>query len=167
MVYETANGYYINFNVEAASYYISKISNSILHAYITDSFGMEVMDVVIPDYIAYQMYEALDVMSLAEDNDLGSISAKTLEVPPNQGTRYSLILLRDEPVPILMKVLETNMISKQHSTVDLVLDINDPQFGQFLGFLYLNFYMCATEAGYKPDYYYSHLEEFFNPPFTY
>lgn len=167
MIYQTANGYSIDFNVEAPSYYISKISNSILHAYVKDSFGMDVMDVVIPDYIAYQMYEALDTMSLAEDNDLGSISVKTIEVPPNQELRYSLILLRDEPVPIVLKVLETNMISKQYSSIDLVLDINDPQFGQLLGFLYLNFFMCAVETGYSPEYYYSHLEEFFNPPFTY
>ena len=167
MIYETANGYNIEFLVEPASFYLSGISNSILRAYVKDGFGMNVLDLVIPDYLAYQLYESLYVMSLAEDNDLGSISVKTIELPPNQATRYSLILLRDEPVPIVMKVLETQIISKNHSTIDLVLDINDQQFGKFLGFLYVNFYMCATQEGYQPYYYYEHLDEFFNPPHIY
>jgi hypothetical protein len=162
MTYTTPNGYRINFYVELAPMLVSKISDTILHVIVLDSMGIEVLNFNIPDYMAYELSYSLEAMSLAEDNDLGSINTRTIELPPNQGIRYSIILLRNVETPILMKVVETNMINARHACTDLVLDINDAQFGKFLGMLYENFQMTALIHGVPPMYYYENLQDFFN-----
>lgn len=166
MQYRTANGYKIELTIQAAPYFANKVSNSVLVMDITDAMGMPVYTVTVPDHEAWKIGRALEVFSLTDESLDGKRPAvNTIEVPiGSNGCRYSIILLYIEPTVICMKILETNMLDRnQHSTVDLMLDTNDPMFGKLLGIFY-QFDLCAIAEGYTAEYYYSHLEEFFNSP---
>lgn len=185
--YYTSNGFTILFGVDNPGMYMQNICDSVLHIDVYDRAAMVQSSVVVPDYTAFLLLQTLEALQALDDN--GGIAAKTLEVPPNEdGVRKSIILsnMVDDPMPpyiipdeylervngvansniINMGILETNMINReQHMVKSYELNANDQQFNNLLNFLYMYFEMDKPRNnpyGYSTNFYYEHLDEFFD-----
>ena len=163
-IFRTSNGYAIEFSMDVSDYRISTISNTMLNIEVKDISGMIQNSVKMPDYKAYQFLQVLEVMAGADECEIDIQGVKTIEIPPDdQFIRKSIILSTSENNPINFAILETNIFnSQQHSLKTYFIGKADPQTQELIDFLYLNFEMCAIKTGYNPEYYYTHLEEFFD-----
>ena len=182
-IYHTSNGYVIKFEVDNPGMYMQNTSSSILNIEVRDIANMVQSELVLPDYIAFLFLQTLDALEALEDSE--GLAANTLEVPPDNDVRKSIIMTNaaDEMPPIVpdeylaridgvansriiyVGILETNMVTKQHSMRTYEFNIDDPQFAQLKDFLYVWFEMNLPKDnvyGYSINYYYEHLDEFFD-----
>ena len=180
--YYTSNGYVIKFEVDGSGIYMQNVSSSILNVEVRDIAGMIQSELILPDYTAFLFLQTLDALEALEDSE--AMAVKTIEIPPDNNVRRSIIMTNavDEMPPIIpdeylarvdgvansrviyLGILETNMVNGQHSMRNYELNIEDPQFEQLKSFLYVWFEMMPKDNayGYSANYYYEHLDEFFD-----
>jgi len=184
--YCTSNGFTILFGVDNPGMYMQNICDSILHIDVYDRARMVQSSVVMPDYTAFLLLQTLEAFQSLNDN--GGIAGKTIEVPADNGIRKSIILsnaiddmvgtyeMPDEYLARLdgvansniinMGILETDMINRgNHNVKNYELNTNDQQFDNLLNFLYMYYEFDKPRKnpyGYSTNYYYEHLDEFFD-----
>lgn len=186
--YYTSNGFMILFSIDDPGQYLANTCSSVLYIDIYDRAMMLQSCAVLPDYTAFMFLQTLEALQALDDNDSGAGAVKTIEVPPDNGVRKSIILsnaIDDMPTPfyaipdeylarldgvanshmINMGILETNQINGQHMVKTYQLNVNDQQFDNLISFLYGYFEMNIprnNKYGYSPSYYYEHIDEFFD-----
>ena len=151
----------IEFEIVPPGTYSSLFCNKMLNMEIKDSIGYTLLDLNIPDSKAYELYRSID--SIYQDMYDSATTAsilRTMELPPEQFCRYSLVLTREEGGIISLSVLSTNMINGSTNTIYSEMYTNTQEFQEFMVWMYNNFESCALKYGLSGNYYYSHIREF-------
>ena len=71
-----------------------------------------------------------------------------------------LILTRVGDGIISLSVLSTNMLNGVSNSIYTEFNTSQPDFIEFMSWMYTNFESCALKYGYTGSYYYTHLNEF-------
>ena len=151
----------VEFEIIPPGMYSSLFCNKMLNMEIKDTMGYTQVDLNIPDCKAYEFYKNLD--SIYQDMYDSATTAsvlRTVELPPEQFCRYSLILTRVGNGIISLSVLSTNMLNGVSNSIYTEFNTSQPDFIEFMSWMYTNFESCALKHGYTGSYYYTHLNEF-------
>jgi hypothetical protein len=148
------------FEVIPPNQYSSRFSNKMLDIDIKDKMGLVQMNILMPDRKAYELYLALDnAYNPSEGSPLPSDILRTIELPPIQHCRHSLILYAT-PDSAEVTILKVNILTGQSDSAVIEMMPDDNYFMGFMGYMYLNFEMPALKNDVPGEFYYNHIMEY-------
>lgn len=163
IIFNTA-GYAISFSIDYPVAIDNNYNSLLLIVTIKDTFGQIVMKFSMPNYKAFELYENLYYMENNYDNHVNDIITKSVEIPPQQNMRYSVITqISTFGTEILFMFLETDMINKNnHKCIPANVSIDCMEYALLFEMLQINFACLPIDIVKYNDvyYYYDHMEEF-------